>query len=1159
MSHDGHRGTATSNLGGHEHSGALGRSASTSSAGSLASSGLGSSPLGGAAPSLPLFGNGMGNNSSNPPTVVNGCGPTVTHSGGGGGHNGSNDRCVPSPPIISHFSDSIAAGVNQRGVAISRPSSHTPPVTNPTHSGTSSAPKCPLCCAPFNRPKVLHECFCVFCQTCLEKVQDHPDKITCPKCRKETSGLSHGVAGLLSDTGLIDFLLNRQCNSPPSSSSPPTSTSMGGNSSSSSGLVGGIRLLDSFQHSSNSSSHHSSLPSHQTSSSSSNSSGNYMQQCSIVSCTNSAVARCLTCHTNLCSACVNTHLFNDRFDNSHLVCSIGEYLSKQQQLSGESPSSVPAPGSTGTSPSSEMRVFCELNNMLQKSRGRASEIRTQQKMMESGVLVLADSYNKAKMDIVESFQCYFSLLEDRKQELMRDLDSAYNNKRMLINGHISKNQENHERFVQVSDFTERLFRHSSHSDVHQLRAVLEQRFHSVLSSFEAASPPVDAFREVAFVPNYQAFQSATRNAVGCLKRTDGGPSSSSCNTSDSHHPGGQNQQHPLQQRYHNGGGGPSTPGMPGSAGAIGKQPPISRPTPKSNQHENNNTSSLNGGLVLSSLMNSDGHHGSHSGHHHSGSSGSSGSAAAAAAAALVQGIATTSGGSNMSNSHDSLSHMNGSNGRQHQHPHSSSSSGGGGLHSLANGIGGLHLPPPTQPPPPSSASSNGVDNNGLNGLDRLLQGRFASNNSPAGFSSASSNSSQTIGGFDSLFSKRGGGGSTGGAHHGGSNPLSSLINGGSGSGQGNCDNNSSIYDKWSNGNNSSSGGLFSDADNLAAAVATYKAINNGSNGGQVDTNHLLDALPGMLQQQHQMHPHHQQQQPPQVAAAMAGTGMFTTPKSQIKRQKMIYHCKFGEFGVLEGQFTEPSGVAVNAQNDIIVADTNNHRVQIFDKDGRFKFQFGECGKRDGQLLYPNRVAAVRSSGDIIVTERSPTHQVQIYNQYGQFVRKFGANILQHPRGVCVDSKGRIIVVECKVMRVIIFDQMGNVLNKFGCSKHLEFPNGVVVNDRQEIFISDNRAHCVKVFNYEGQYLRQIGGEGLTNYPIGVGINAAGEVTIADNHNNFNLSVFSQDGKLLSALESKVKHAQCFDVALMDDGSVVLASKDYRLYIYRYVQLPPIGM
>ena len=281
-------------------------------------------------------------------------------------------------------------------------------------------------------------------------------------------------------------------------------------------------------------------------------------------------------------------------------------------------------------------------------------------------------------------------------------------------------------------------------------------------------------------------------------------------------------------------------------------------------------------------------------------------------------------------------------------------------------------------------------------------------------------------------------------------------------------------------------------------------------------------------------------------------------KSQIKRSKMIYHCKFGEFGVMEGQFTEPSGVAVNAQNDIIVADTNNHRIQIFDKEGRFKFQFGECGKRDGQLLHPNRVAVVKTSGDIIVTERAPTHQIQIYNQYGQFVRKFGANILQHPRGVTVDNKGRIVVVECKVMRVLIFDHMGNVLHKFGCSKHLEFPNGVVVNDKQEIFISDNRAHCVKVFSYEGVFLRQIGGEGLTNYPIGVCINEAGEILVADNHNNFNITIFTQDGSLISALESKVKHAQCFDVALMDDNSVVLASKDYRIYIYRYLQLQSIA-
>jgi len=296
-----------------------------------------------------------------------------------------------------------------------------------------------------------------------------------------------------------------------------------------------------------------------------------------------------------------------------------------------------------------------------------------------------------------------------------------------------------------------------------------------------------------------------------------------------------------------------------------------------------------------------------------------------------------------------------------------------------------------------------------------------------------------------------------------------------------------------------------------------------------------------------------------LATPVPSAPIVYPPKAQIRRQKMIYHCKFGEFGILEGQFTEPSGVAVTEDNEIIVADTNNHRIQVFDKEGNFKFQFGEVGKRDGQLLYPNRVAVVASSGDIVVTERSPTHQVQIFTKFGHFIRKFGADILQHPRGVTTDCWGRIIVVECKVMRVVIFDMMGNVLNKFSCSRYLEFPNGVVVNDQMEIFISDNRAHCVKVFDYQGNYLRQIGGEGVSNFPIGVGLTASGEITIADNHNNFNLTVFSQAGQLLGALESKVKHAQCFDVALMKDGSIVLASKDYRLYIYRYVKIPNLSM
>ena len=44
------------------------------------------------------------------------------------------------------------------------------------------------------------------------------------------------------------------------------------------------------------------------------------------------------------------------------------------------------------------------------------------------------------------------------------------------------------------------------------------------------------------------------------------------------------------------------------------------------------------------------------------------------------------------------------------------------------------------------------------------------------------------------------------------------------------------------------------------------------------------------------------------------------------------------------------------------------------------------------------------------------------------------DVLQQPPGVAVNPWGRIVVVECKVMRVVIFDMVGNVLAKFSRSR-----------------------------------------------------------------------------------------------------------------------------
>ncbi|KAH9359825.1 hypothetical protein HPB48_015709 [Haemaphysalis longicornis] len=210
---------------------------------------------------------------------------------------------------------------------------------------------------------------------------------------------------------------------------------------------------------------------------------------------------------------------------------------------------------------------------------------------------------------------------------------------------------------------------------------------------------------------------------------------------------------------------------------------------------------------------------------------------------------------------------------------------------------------------------------------------------------------------------------------------------------------------------------------------------------------------------------------------------------RITRKIMTLYHKFGSREVVDGEFCEPSMVAVNFDGDLIVADSNNHRVQVFDQEGRFKFKFGQVGWGDVHTYFPSRVVVARARGDTIVIERATAHQVQVFQGSGRFERKVGSLEQQHPRAVVVDPLGRL-VVDCRVTRVVIFDQSGNLLRKFVCSERLTFPNGVAVNEWEEIFASDNLAHCVKVFSYTNAYLRQMVGEGVTNFPVAVCLSSA---------------------------------------------------------------------
>ena len=309
-------------------------------------------------------------------------------------------------------------------------------------------------------------------------------------------------------------------------------------------------------------------------------------------------------------------------------------------------------------------------------------------------------------------------------------------------------------------------------------------------------------------------------------------------------------------------------------------------------------------------------------------------------------------------------------------------------------------------------------------------------------------------------------------------------------------------------------------------------------------------------------------------------GTFIPYLNRYRTRTSFVHV-FGDYGRGDYAFTEPSGQAYFDDGSYVICDTNNHRIVYYSKDHEYIRSIGqppnlpalaedhEMGKggprgkgftrQDGYLYFPNRVAICPNTKHIVATERPPSHDVQIFSIEGEFIRCFGGSVLQHPRGVTVDENGVIIVVECKVMKLTMFDHDGTQLASHSLAKDLEFPNDVAAKEGK-IYISDNRGHCVQVFDYDAKFLQKIGNDSMTYFPIGVSINSLNQIVVTDNHNTFNITVFDLDGRVVNIFESITKHAQCHNVAVHPTKlELMLTTKDCNVYFFNYdpnAQHPP---
>ena len=146
--------------------------------------------------------------------------------------------------------------------------------------------------------------------------------------------------------------------------------------------------------------------------------------------------------------------------------------------------------------------------------------------------------------------------------------------------------------------------------------------------------------------------------------------------------------------------------------------------------------------------------------------------------------------------------------------------------------------------------------------------------------------------------------------------------------------------------------------------------------------------------------------------------------------------KIGEYGSGDGQLDSPSGIAFDSDENLLVVDTGNNRVQKFSRDGKF-IKTIISGDGEGALNMPWGIA-VNHKGEILVSDWR-NNRINIYDSNGKYISSFGEipnslgqdyTQLSGPAGLSIDDDGDIYVADRDNDRVVVYDRDGKYVTLF---------------------------------------------------------------------------------------------------------------------------------
>ncbi|MBN1202941.1 MAG: hypothetical protein JXJ20_13915 [Anaerolineae bacterium] len=261
--------------------------------------------------------------------------------------------------------------------------------------------------------------------------------------------------------------------------------------------------------------------------------------------------------------------------------------------------------------------------------------------------------------------------------------------------------------------------------------------------------------------------------------------------------------------------------------------------------------------------------------------------------------------------------------------------------------------------------------------------------------------------------------------------------------------------------------------------------------------------------------------------ALSTVTALAAPAGSPNRQSDGYRFLFawGSEGGGDGQFNFPRAIAIGPDGNVYVADSENHRVQVFSPDGAFITRWGSYGSGPGQFDIPQGIA-VDGQGNVYVGDRNNS-RIQRFTADGTFVTAWGSygtgnGQFVEPRNVAVDGQGNVYVADSQNHRIQKFSSDGAFITTWGSQGggdgQFNYATGVAVDVEGNVYVSDADNHRIQKFTSDGAFITtwgsQGGGDGQFDRPYSLSVDAAGDVYVIDEWNN-RVQKFTSDGAFIT--------------------------------------------